>query len=151
MLFSVEQVFVGRDETRAPLKTPAWEAKFMTADDSIKCQCAHSGMKSGRFQNSRVCLQAFPSSLPHPPPTHSFTRTIFHTVFDSCSQFLAPKPHGNACYAGSSLNHIFTQKFLKFSHQPHGVRQMQTVDWQVNGVNIVVEFSNRFPIPKLDF
>ena len=25
MLFSVEQVFVGRDEKRAPLKTPAWE------------------------------------------------------------------------------------------------------------------------------
>ena len=26
MLFSVEQVFVGRDEIGAPLKTPAWEA-----------------------------------------------------------------------------------------------------------------------------
>ena len=26
MLFSVEQVFLGRDEKRAPLKTPAWEA-----------------------------------------------------------------------------------------------------------------------------
>ena len=26
MLFSVEQGFVGRDEIRAPLKTPAWEA-----------------------------------------------------------------------------------------------------------------------------
>ena len=26
MLSSVEQAFVGRDETRAPLKTPAWEA-----------------------------------------------------------------------------------------------------------------------------
>ena len=25
MLFSVEQAFVGRDEKRAPLKTPAWE------------------------------------------------------------------------------------------------------------------------------
>ena len=25
-LFSVEQVFVGRDEKRTPLKTPAWEA-----------------------------------------------------------------------------------------------------------------------------
>ena len=31
MLFSVEQAFVGRDENRAPLKTPAWEAKI-TAD-----------------------------------------------------------------------------------------------------------------------
>ena len=26
MLYSVEQAFVGRDERRAPLKTPAWEA-----------------------------------------------------------------------------------------------------------------------------
>ena len=28
MLSSVEQAFVGRDEKRAPLKTPAWEATF---------------------------------------------------------------------------------------------------------------------------
>ena len=26
MLFSIEQAFVGREERRAPLKTPAWEA-----------------------------------------------------------------------------------------------------------------------------
>ena len=26
MLFSVKQVFVGRDEIRAPLKTPVWKA-----------------------------------------------------------------------------------------------------------------------------
>ena len=26
MLFSVEQAFVGREEIRVPLKTPAWEA-----------------------------------------------------------------------------------------------------------------------------
>ena len=28
MLFSVEQAFVGRKEIRAPLKTPAWEARI---------------------------------------------------------------------------------------------------------------------------
>ena len=28
MLSLVEQAFVGRDEKRAPLKTPAWEAKL---------------------------------------------------------------------------------------------------------------------------
>ena len=28
MLFSAEQAFVGRDEKRAPLKTPAWEASI---------------------------------------------------------------------------------------------------------------------------
>ena len=33
MLFSVEQAFVGRDEIRAPLKTPAWEA---TANEDSK-------------------------------------------------------------------------------------------------------------------
>ena len=30
MLFSVEQAFVGRDEKRAPLKTPEWEAIEIT-------------------------------------------------------------------------------------------------------------------------
>ena len=28
MLFPAEQAFVGRDEKRAPLKTPAWEARY---------------------------------------------------------------------------------------------------------------------------
>ena len=31
MLSSVEQAFVGRDEIRAPLKTPAWEASSLVA------------------------------------------------------------------------------------------------------------------------
>ena len=31
MLFSVEQAFVGRDEKRAPLKMPAWEARVNRA------------------------------------------------------------------------------------------------------------------------
>ena len=39
MLFSVEQAFVGRDEKRAPLKTPAWEATLrpeqMRTDASV--------------------------------------------------------------------------------------------------------------------
>ena len=35
MLFSVEQAFVGRDEKRAPLKTPAWEATRNTAVSKI--------------------------------------------------------------------------------------------------------------------
>ena len=35
MLFSVEQAFVGRDEKRAPLKTPAREARlFVTAEEN---------------------------------------------------------------------------------------------------------------------
>ena len=41
---------------------------IMTAVDSIKCRCAHSGMAGqvDGFQNPGVCLQAFPSFLPHP-------------------------------------------------------------------------------------
>ena len=41
---------------------------IMTAVDSIKCRCAHSGMTGqvDGFQNPGVCLQAFPSFLPHP-------------------------------------------------------------------------------------
>ena len=31
MLFPVEQAFVWRDEKRAPLKTPAWEASYSSA------------------------------------------------------------------------------------------------------------------------
>ena len=32
MLFPAEQAFVGRDEKRAPLKTPAWEASIVAAE-----------------------------------------------------------------------------------------------------------------------
>ena len=46
MLFSVEQAFVGREEIRAPLKTPAWEASktpeiFEFAGDDIKGGSTH--------------------------------------------------------------------------------------------------------------
>ena len=43
---------------------------IMTADDSIKCWCANSGMTGqvGGFQNRGVYLQAFPSFLSHPLP-----------------------------------------------------------------------------------
>ena len=42
----------------------------MTADDSIKCRCVNSGLTGqvGIFQNRGICLQAFPSFLPHPLP-----------------------------------------------------------------------------------
>ena len=41
---------------------------ILTANDSIKCRCANSGMTGqvGGFQNPGVCLQAFPSFLSHP-------------------------------------------------------------------------------------
>ena len=41
MLSSVEQAFVGREEIRAPLKTPAWEAKVLVVSmTSGKLLCA---------------------------------------------------------------------------------------------------------------
>ena len=36
MLSSVEQAFVGRDEKRAPLKTPAWEASSNLKRDRVR-------------------------------------------------------------------------------------------------------------------
>ena len=36
MLFPVEQAFVGRDEKRAPLKTPAWEAVFHYTEQPLR-------------------------------------------------------------------------------------------------------------------
>ena len=56
------------------------------------------------FQNRGVCLQAFPSS---PSPSHHFR--FFGSCFISHAaktenphprSFFAPKPNGNACYAG---------------------------------------------------
>ena len=38
MLFSVEQAFVGREEIRAPLKTPTWEATSIR-DSNISRGC----------------------------------------------------------------------------------------------------------------
>ena len=80
---------------------------IITADDSIKCQRANSSMtgKVGGFQNPRVCLQAFPSFLPHPLPVLLLVPFSVR-VFDSCSSFFAPKPHGNARYAGYFLCHV---------------------------------------------
>ena len=37
MLFSVKQAFMERDEIRAPLKTPAWEAVTARAEAKKEC------------------------------------------------------------------------------------------------------------------
>ena len=76
---------------------------IMTADDSSKCRYANSGMTGqvGGFQSSRVCLQVFPSFIPHPLPA-LLQAPFFARSLNSRSSFFAPKPHGNACYAGYS-------------------------------------------------
>ena len=49
MLSSVEQAFVGRDEKRAPLKTPAWEATLRVDACFFK-----KGEKISVFKNIRI-------------------------------------------------------------------------------------------------
>ena len=51
MLFSVEQAFVGRDETRAPLKTPAWEATAEPKWMTYKKQERADHMTNGVYSN----------------------------------------------------------------------------------------------------
>ena len=62
----------------------------MTAVDNIKCRCAHSGLTGqvGGFQNPGVCLQAFPSFLPHPSQLfylRHFSRGLWPSFFVLCS------------------------------------------------------------------
>ena len=51
-------------------KSQTFYWSIMTADDSINYRCANSGTigQVGGFQIPAVCLQAFPSFLPHPLP-----------------------------------------------------------------------------------
>ena len=67
----------------------------MTADDSIKCQCKHSGMTGqvGGFQNPGVCLQAFPYLSSLPPPRYFYSRRFLHDLSLSFL-VLALKLHG---------------------------------------------------------
>ena len=68
-------------------KSQTFYWSIMTADDSIKCRCANSGMTGqvGGFQNPGVCLQAFPSFLPHPLPA------LLLTPFSARSLTLVPR------------------------------------------------------------
>ena len=50
MLSSVEQAFLGRDEKRAPLKTPAWEAMvFKATINQSKVALVHPNDPTNRF------------------------------------------------------------------------------------------------------
>ena len=65
-----------------PRKAKHFIGQFMTADDSIKCQCTHSGMTGqvGGFQNPGVCLQAFPYLSSLPPPRYFYSQHFFHDL-----------------------------------------------------------------------
>ena len=71
-------------------RTQVWQARWTV-------------FKTRGLSASRSLLQAPAASvsfLSSPPPPRSFTVRHFCAVFDSRSSFFAPKPHGNACYAG---------------------------------------------------
>ena len=62
-------------------------------------------------------------SLPFfPTPPCSFTRAIFHAVFDSRSLFFAPKPNGNACYAGYLFEGVVMSIDVDTSFLSRGLR-----------------------------
>ena len=56
--------------THAPLKfiSAPRKNKLMTADDSIKCRCANSGMTGRQFSKSSGLSASVSLSLPHPLP-----------------------------------------------------------------------------------
>ena len=56
-MFSVEQAFVGRDEKRAPLKTPAWEA--MISDDKCISKRPNYEPISKVIRNADIYLSLF--------------------------------------------------------------------------------------------
>ena len=66
--------------------------------------------------------QRFVSYFSSPPPPRSFIRVIFRVVCDSRSSFFAPKPHGNACYAGRSTWVLFPLDLTLFSWRLYYLR-----------------------------
>ena len=56
-MFSVEQAFVGRDEKRAPLKTPAWEA-MISGDKCISKRPNYEPI-SKLIRNADIYLSLF--------------------------------------------------------------------------------------------
>ena len=66
MLFSVEQAFVGRDEKRAPLKTPAWEAITVQTLSLVLSTCTIHGGRGWNCNIDSMVLHASPTKIsPH--------------------------------------------------------------------------------------
>ena len=65
---------------------------------------APRSLANAGFQNREVCLQAFPSFLSRSPHFHFFGSCFISRAAKTENpiprSFLAPKPNGNACYAG---------------------------------------------------
>ena len=83
---------------------------IMTADDSIKCRCANSGMTGqvGGFQNPGVCLQAFPSFIPHPFPALLLASFFAQSLTLDPLSLLLNRTETLATQAIQGLNREFT-------------------------------------------
>ena len=114
---------------------------------------------SGWFSKSRG-LPASVSFLSSPPPPHSFTCTIFREVSDFRSSFVAPKPHGNAWYAGYHNVRAVTKgggRGISPEHEPPAILMKQTKSKEnrtrrISSVKLVDQFrfqGNCPPSPPL--
>ena len=72
----------------------------------------------------------------------NFSRQLFLSLF-SCSGYTVFNFHS----ASFSRFFVYAQDFPRCATNA----DCRLADWQVNEVNIVVKYSNRFPISKLDF
>ena len=72
---------------------------------------------------------------------HSFTRPIFRAVFDSRSSFFAPKPHGNACYAGYR-NHGSRGFHKKSVNENFFPGLYPLVGWKIGGETVYLAEGN---------
>ena len=80
--------------------------------DSIKCQCANSGMtgQMGGFQNPEVCLRAFPSFLPHPlVPLFTWSLTLVpHSLLLNRTETPATQANiEEVCHSLTQCQHVF--------------------------------------------
>ena len=105
----------------------------MTADDSIKCRCANSGMTGqvGGFQNPGVCLQAFPSFLPHPLSTLSLTPFFTRSLTLVLSSLLLNRTETLATQAN------------KWSISSSGVCQFWKKRWRHDSIVLLKTRKNR--------
>ena len=97
---------------------------IMTADDSIKCRCANSGMTgpSGWFSKSRG-LSASVSFLSSPPPARSFT----FAPFFARSLNLVPRS-----LLLNRTETLATQARLYSVTLPRGKKKREPVSFEVN-------------------
>ena len=102
-------------------ESQTFHRSIMTADDSIKCRCANSGMTGqvGGFQNPGVCLQAFPSLVSSPPllalllaPFFARSLTLVsRSLFLNRTETLATQA---TYFDGTHLSHVYNFDCISF-------------------------------------